>query len=34
MILLIRKISSQSLTDGFLLEFEWQQVSASLQDSS
>ena len=33
-ILLIREFFILALADGFPLEFEWQQVSSSLQDSS
>ena len=28
------EFSTSALADGLLLEFEWQQVSSSLQDSS
>ena len=33
-ILLIREFFTSALADGHLQEFEWQQVSSSLQDSS
>ena len=33
-ILLLREFFSPVLPDGFTLEFEWQQISSSLQDSS
>ena len=32
--LLIWKFFTSALADGFSLEFEWQQISSSLQDSS
>ena len=33
-ILLLLEFFTLALADGFSLEFEWQQVSSSLQDSS
>ena len=34
LLLLLFEFVTPALADGFLLEFEWQQVSSNLQDSS